>query len=112
MLYERPRLLGEWSHNGVTDFVTHLVSFSCGGECRLGKTLLLRVLNSTEFPETHGNARCCPSFRLTPANGVTTESRVPVKMCAEGVRRPSGLGALVRERAIQLSTSTRPCARR
>lgn len=33
-------------------------------------------------------------------------------MCAEGVRRPSGLGALVRELAIQLPTSRRRFAPR
>src|SRR6266704_992095 len=62
------------------------VGLSRTRDVQLGKTLQLRFLNSTEFPETHGNARRCHSFREMVANGVTTESRVPVKMCAERVR--------------------------
>ena len=67
-------LLAEWSHNGVTDFASRLVSFSCGRDCLLGKTLQHRVLSVTEFPEHHRSARRSPSFRQTVANGVTTES--------------------------------------
>jgi hypothetical protein len=29
----------EWRLNGVTNSASYLVSFSCGCECRLGKTL-------------------------------------------------------------------------
>lgn len=41
----------EWWHNGVTDFLSYLDSFSCRCECRLGKTLVVRALSVTEFPE-------------------------------------------------------------
>jgi hypothetical protein len=43
----------EWSPNGVTDFANGLFSIGCGCECLLGKTLLLRFLSITEFPEHH-----------------------------------------------------------
>jgi hypothetical protein len=43
----------EWSPNGVTDLARVLESVNYGRECRLGKTLLVRVLSVTEFPEHH-----------------------------------------------------------
>jgi hypothetical protein len=45
------------------------------GDVQLGKTLLLRFLKRTEFPERHQSTRRFPSFREMVANGVTTESR-------------------------------------
>src|ERR1017187_3816008 len=70
------RPLADWSHIGVAEFASCLVSFSCGPDCLLGKTLQDRVLSITQFPEHHRSARRSPSFRKTVANGVTTESRL------------------------------------
>jgi hypothetical protein len=67
-------LLADWSPIGVTDFASCLVSFSCGRDCLLGKTLQHRFLNITAFPERHQSARRFPSIREMAANGVTTES--------------------------------------
>src|ERR1035437_3363170 len=68
-------LLADWSPIGVTDFASCLVSFSCGRDCLLGKTLQHRFLNITAFPERHQSARRFPSIREMAANGVTTKSR-------------------------------------
>ena len=70
-------LLADWSPIGVTDFASCLVSFSCGRDCLLGKTLQHRFLNITAFPERHQSARRFPSFHEMVANGFTTESRRP-----------------------------------
>ena len=46
-------LLANWSPIGVTNFASCLVSVDYRRKCLLGKTLLLRFLKRTEFPETH-----------------------------------------------------------
>lgn len=51
-----------WRLNGVTLFATCVVSIGCRYECRFGKTLQLRVLSVTEFPEYDRSARRFPIY--------------------------------------------------
>jgi hypothetical protein len=66
----------EWSRFGVSDPVSSLSCFCCGGESQLGKTLNDRFLKRMAFPEAYQSARRFPSIHETGANGVTTESGV------------------------------------